>query len=114
QCICTYHLYLLLVHHGYKEIGREKQERPVKPRLGYTDDGERMLVQLDDTAYNATIILKTTVPKRVREHHVRSAVRAMLIRRVNEPAEMRLNPQNVEVVSAHFINPGGGGILAGI
>ena len=43
-----------------------------------------------------------------------NAVRAMLVRRVNEPAEVWLNAQYVEVVPADFIDPDAGWILAGV
>ena len=71
-----------------------------------------MLVQLNDTAHHATIILKMGVPIRVGEHDIRSAVRAMLIRGVEETAKIRLNAQYVEIVSADVIEPSAGRIVA--
>jgi len=50
-----------------------------------------MLVQLDDAADDAAIILKTSVPVGVAEHDVGSAVWAMLVRGMNEAAEIGLN-----------------------
>ena len=74
-------------------------------RRRYTDDRERMLVQLNGAAHHAAIILKMAVPIRVAEHDIRSAVRAMLIGAVEETAKIRLNAQYVEVVPARFIDP---------
>ena len=51
-----------------------------------------MLVQLNDAAHDATIIVKVAVPICMTEHDIRSAVRAMLIGRVKETAEIWLNP----------------------
>ena len=72
------------------------------------------LLSLNNAAHHAAIILKMGVPIRVGEHDIRSAVRAMLIGGVEETAEIRLNAQYVEVVPAHFIEPGAGGIFAGV
>ena len=73
-----------------------------------------MLVQLNDTAHHAAVILKVAVPIRVGEDYVRSAVRAMLIGEVEEAAEIGLNAQCVEVVPGHFVAPNLGWIIAGI
>ena len=61
-------------------------------RWRYSDDGKRMLVHLNDTPHHATIVLKVGVPKRVTEHDIRSAVRAMLIRGIEEMAKIWLKP----------------------
>jgi hypothetical protein len=50
-----------------------------------------MLVELNNTAHHVAIVLKTGVPIRVAEHDIRSAVGAMLIGCVEEPAKIRLN-----------------------
>src|SRR2546421_9552106 len=73
-----------------------------------------MLVQLNNTAHHATIILKMAMPIRVREYDIRSAVRAMLIGAVEEMANIRLNLQCVEVVPAHYIDPGARWIFASV
>src|ERR1035438_8007172 len=78
---------------------------------GYTDDGERMLVELKNTAHHAPIILKMGVPVRVCEHNIRSAVRAMLIGGVEETANIRLHAQYVEIVSTGLIDPDAGWIF---
>jgi len=49
-----------------------------------------MLVQVDDTAHDARIISKMSMPIRVGEHGIRSAVRAVLIGGVEETAKIRL------------------------
>src|ERR1700730_1426563 len=85
-------LHLFLIDDRHPEIGKDKHQRP--PELGwrYTDDGERMFVELNDTAHHTSIVLKMAVPKRVGEHDIRGAVGAMLIGTVKETAEIRLNP----------------------
>src|SRR5437016_4146466 len=103
---------LLPVHHGHKKVRSEKNDGPVKSRWRYPEDGERMLVQLNNTAHNTTIILKMAVPKCVRKHHIRGAVWTMLIGAVEEAAEIGLNTQHVKVVPGHFIDPGAGWIFA--
>src|ERR1700680_1542724 len=84
--------HLLLVDDRHKEIGRDKQQSPLEPRRRYTDDGERMLIDPNDAAHHATIVLKMGVPIWVGEHDIRSAVLAMLIGGVEEMAKIRLNP----------------------
>ncbi len=71
-----------------------------------------MLVQVNNTAHRATIVLKATMPICVFEHDIRSAVRALLIGAVEEAAHIRLNAQRVEVVPAHFKAPDLGWIFA--
>jgi hypothetical protein len=51
-----------------------------------------MLVELNNTAHHAAVILKMAVPIGVGEHDVGSAVRTMLIRCVDDSTEVRLNP----------------------
>src|SRR5262249_27234439 len=58
--------------------------------------------------------MKMAVPKRVAEHDIRSAVRAMLIGSVEKTAEVGLNAQSVEEVPAHLVQPGAGLISAGV
>src|SRR5215472_17471001 len=81
-----YPLHLFLVDKRYKKIGGEKHHRPTEAMRRNTDDGERMLVELNDTAHYATIILKAGVPISVTEHYVRSTVGAVLIGTVEETA----------------------------
>jgi hypothetical protein len=50
-----------------------------------------MLVDLDNAAHNAAIILKVAVPICVTDDEVRRAVRAVLIGTVEEAAKVRLN-----------------------
>src|SRR5690242_18646982 len=71
-----------------------------------------MLVHPDNTAYDTTVVLKMRMPIRVTEHYVWRAVRAMLIGVVEDAAKIGLNAQYVEVVPAHDIDPGAGGIFA--
>jgi hypothetical protein len=67
------------VDDGHKQIGIEEDQGAMKFRRCHTDDGKGMLVQLDDAADDAAIILKTSVPVGVTEHDVGSAVGAMLV-----------------------------------
>ena len=85
-------IYLLVVHHGDKEIGRDEHDGPAKLRRRYAEDGKRMLVQLNRTAHDATIIVKVAVPICITEDDIRIAIRTMLIGKVEETAEVRLNP----------------------
>ena len=64
-----------------------------------------MLVHFDPSPYHATIPLEVAHPIRIAEHKIGTAVRSVLIRRMEEPAEIRSNPQHVEVVSARLIQP---------
>src|ERR1700674_1241982 len=103
-----------VVHHGHKEVRRDEHYSPAKLRRRYADDGKRMLVQLNRTAHYATIIVKMAVPICVTEHDIRSAVRTMIIGKVEEAAEVRLNPQCVKVVAARLHAPDKGLPLARI
>src|SRR5215831_7116389 len=103
---------LFSIHDGHKEIGREKQYSALELRRRYTNDGERILVQLNRTAHHRTIFLEMSMPISIRQHDIRSAVRAVLIRAVEEAAHVRLNAQSVEVIPTHFIHPGARRVLA--
>src|SRR5438552_14725735 len=52
-----YALDLLLVHDGHKETRIEKHQGAVEAGRRYTDDGKGLLVDLDNAAYHAAIIL---------------------------------------------------------
>src|SRR5271157_220839 len=104
----------VLVNHWYKASGMERQESPVETGRRDPDNGERVLVQVNRSAHYARIVLKLGVPKRMSEDDVGGAVRAVLIRRVNEPAKIRPNAQGVEVVAADDIEPDAGWIFARI
>ena len=85
-------VHLLLIDDWHKEIGRKNQYTPAEPRRRYTNDCERMLVELNNTAHHAAVILKMVVPIGVGEHDVGRAVRTMLIGCVDDSTEVRLNP----------------------
>src|SRR4029077_9165685 len=78
---------VFLVDDGYKEIGREDQNSPAESGRRYTDDGKRMLVEMENAADHAAVILKMAVPIRIGKDDIWS----MLIGGVNEPAKIRLN-----------------------
>jgi hypothetical protein len=82
---------MFLVNDRHPEIGKDERQSPTEFLRRYAQDGERMLVQLDRAAHYAAVILKMAVPIGVSEHDIRSAVRAALVRCVNETAEIRLN-----------------------
>ena len=58
--------------------------------------------------------LKMRPPVLVREHDIRRAIRAVLIRAVEEAAKIRLQSQGVEIVSAGFVQPDGSRISADV
>src|SRR5690242_13043094 len=45
----TLAVYLFLIHDGHKEIGRESHKNAEKSRRRYSNDGEGMLVELNDS-----------------------------------------------------------------
>jgi hypothetical protein len=65
-----------------------------------------MLVDQNRATCHSTIGLKMTAPVVIAEHDIRSAVRAPFIGGMEKTAEIRLNAQLVEVVSARLIKPG--------
>ena len=71
-----------------------------------------MPVEPNNAAHHGAIVLKMVVPICVGEHDIRRAVLAVLIGSVEETAKVRLNAQCVEVVSARFVFPDIGWILA--
>ena len=71
-----------------------------------------MLVDLDDTAHNAAIVLKMAVPIGVTQHQVRCAVRSMLVGDMEEAAQIRLNLHRIEVIPSDLITPDLGWIPA--
>src|SRR5262245_59836690 len=86
----------------------------MKLRRSDTDDRERMLVHLNGSSDNAGITLKTAVPIGVAEHDIRSAVRTVFIGTVEETTDVRLNAQDIEIITAYFIDPEAGWVFAGI
>jgi hypothetical protein len=84
-------VHLVLVHNWQEEFGREKDFRPQKIGRRYSDDRKRVLVDLRRAADHAGIVVKAPKPAGIGEHDIRSAVRAMLIGRVKEPAKIRPN-----------------------
>ena len=64
---------------GTKKSGEKNNNVPLELRRRDAEDGERMLVHLNDAAHHAAIVLKMAVPIGITEHDVRGAVRAMLI-----------------------------------
>src|ERR1700741_1024001 len=83
--------YLLLVHHRRKKLGREKYQGAAKSKRRDAENGEGMIVQMNDSANDATFIGKMVVPIRVAQHDVGCAVGTMLVRGTEETAEIRLN-----------------------
>src|SRR5262252_443696 len=84
-------LHLFLVNDRDPEIGKDEHQGPPKLGWRYTQDSKGMLVQLNHTAHHAAIILKMAVPKRVSQHDISSAVRAMFVGTVEETAKIWLN-----------------------
>src|SRR5215472_4570943 len=96
---------LVLVHNWEEEFGREKDLRSQETGRRYSDDGKRVLVDLHGVADHAGVVVKAPMPTGIGEHDIGSAVRAMLIGRLKEPAKIRLNAQGVEVVPTDSISP---------
>src|SRR5262245_65174943 len=74
-------------------------------RWSDSDDGERMSVQLNNTAQHATISLKMTHPIRITQDDVWSAVWTLFIRGVQQPPDVRLNANRVEVIPTDPVAP---------
>jgi len=106
--------HLFMVDEGHEEVGSEEQESAVEAGRRDADDGEGVLVEPNDAADDAGIVVETAVPETVAEGDVGSAVGAVFVRAMNEAAQIRLNAERVEVVSADLVEPGGGGVFAGV
>src|SRR6266849_1037243 len=109
QAVPSVHL-----NNGHKKIRRENQYSPTELGRRHTDDGKGMPVHLNHTADDAAVFLKMAVPICVGEDDIRSAIWAALIGGVDDPAKVRLNTQDIEVVSAHLVKPDARWILAGV
>src|ERR1700676_1029576 len=83
--------HLLFIDDRDKEIGRDKYQSPVEIGRRYTDNGKRMLIELDNLAYHAAVILKTAVPVGVGKDNIRSAIAAVLIGGVEDATKIRLS-----------------------
>ena len=105
-------LYLFLLNHRRPEIGKEEEQCPVEVRRRNAKDGERMLVDLNNTSHDVAIVLKLAVPIFIADYEIGSTVGAMLVGIVEEAAKERLNAHRVEVVSGDFVAPGLGRIGA--
>src|SRR5437763_1234345 len=73
-----------------------------------------MLVQANGAAHHTWVVIEMAVPIRVTEYDVGRAIGTVLIGLTEEAAEMRLDPQCIEVVSARFEYPGARGTPAGV
>src|SRR5947209_2004488 len=107
-------VHLVLVDEGHKEIGSDKQQRPLEARRRYPNDREGMFVQPNRAAHHTSIVLETAVPISVSEHDIWGAVRTMLIGAVEEAAKIRLDSQDIEVVSSGCKAVGDGWMVAGV
>src|SRR5947209_15912684 len=101
----VFSLYLLVIYHWNEEIRGEKQKRPVKIRRRDTDDREWMLVELNYAPHYACVILKSGMPITVGEHNVRRTIRTAIVRGMEQPPQVRLHAQGIEIVPGYFIDP---------
>jgi len=101
-----------LVDQRHPEIRGEKQGCPAKLRRRHAEDCIGVLVELNGAAHHGRVALIMVLPIDVAQHDVRSTVRTMLIGAVEEAAEVRLNPQDIEVIAAAFVEPRLRGALA--
>src|SRR5580700_2862571 len=106
--------YLLLVDDRDPEVRREQRKVSAKALWGDAEDGEGMLVELNDAAYDAAVILKMRVPVGPGQHDVRCAVGATLVGPMEETSEKGLNSEHIEIIAADFLNPGAGDLFAGV
>src|SRR5690348_9118742 len=105
---------LFLVHDGRKEIRGESHEGAAELWWGYPDNGKWVLVELNRAPHQTSITLKMGLPIRVGEHQIRRTVGAVLIRSMKKTAQVRLDPQYIEVIAADLIAPDAGRIVAGV
>src|SRR5216684_2689126 len=103
-----------MVHDWQEDIRSEKQDGSLEPWRRHAKDGEWMPVESNNAAHHGAIVLKMVMPICVGEHDIGRAVWAVLIGSVEQSANVRLNPQYVEVVSAGFVLPDIGWIFARI
>src|ERR1700693_2857639 len=103
-----------MVHDGQEDIRSEKQDGPLEPWRRHAEDGEWVPVEPNNAARHGAIVPKMAMPIWVGEHDIGRAVWAVLIGSVEETADIRLNAQYVEVVSAGFVLPDIGWILSRI
>src|SRR5579864_1469572 len=87
---------LLLIHNRREKVGMEKHQSAVKLGWRHANDRERMLIQLNHTTDHPTVVVKTGMPKLIAEHDIRSAVCAMLVRRMEKAAKIGLDLQGIE------------------
>src|SRR5262249_1400393 len=104
----------LVVDHRHVEIGIEEEKRAVKIARSDSNDSEWVFVQPHDPANYSAIAGEAIAPVIVREHDIGCAVRPMLVARVKYPAEIRLDAERIEVVSAERLGPGPRRIVARI
>ena len=64
---------------------------------------ERMLVEFHGRPDDARIGVKCASPQSIAQHHVGRRIRAMLVRCVEEPPELRLHAQQIEIIAGDLI-----------
>src|SRR6185369_17709975 len=75
---------------------------------GDSDDGERVFVDRDGAANDGRVAVEVAVPVCIAEDDVRGAVFTLLVGRMKESAEVRLDIEGIEVVAAGHVRPGDG------
>ncbi len=61
---------LLLVHDRHPEIGPQEKLRAIKCRRRHSDDGERMLIEIDDCPDHARVCAEARTPECITQHDV--------------------------------------------
>ncbi len=96
-------LELLLVDDGCPELGPEEELGAIEAGGRDSDDGEGVLVQVDDGADDARIGVEARAPKVIAEHDVGRGVGPVLIVLVKDAAQRGLHAEQVEVVARDLV-----------
>ena len=105
---------LLLIDHRHPEIRPQEELGAVEVARRHPDDRIWVLVQVDGGADDARIGMEAAAPDGVAEHDVGSRVCSVLVARMEEPAEHRLDGQHIEVVAGDLVPPADFGASARI
>ena len=88
-----------VVDDGYPVVRPREPLRSVERRRGHADHRERLLVQPHRRPDDARIATEHASPQGVAQYDIRRRIQAPLVRRVEEPSDLGLHPQHVEVVA---------------
>ena len=91
------------VHEGYPVVWPVKFLRAVEPRRSHADYRIGISIDSHGGSDYTQIAVKYASPQLIAQHHIGRRIRSMLVRLVDEPSNLRLHPQQIEIITGDRI-----------